>query len=96
MQESFEELRDVAAATRDLRKIYGEGATQVEALAGVDVQFKRGEFAAIMGPSGSGKSTLMHMLAGLDRPSSGLVWLAGKWITSLKAVSYTHLRAHET
>lgn len=92
MQESFEELRDVAAATRDLRKIYGEGATQVEALAGVDVQFKRGEFAAIMGPSGSGKSTLMHMLAGLDRPSSGLVWLAGKWITSLKDNDVTLLR----
>lgn len=92
MQESSEELRDVAAAARDLKKIYGEGNTQVEALAGVDVQFRRGEFAAIMGPSGSGKSTLMHMLAGLDRPSSGLVWLAGKWITSLKDNDVTLLR----
>ena len=61
----------------DLRRRYGEGEAAVDALAGVSVAFPSGRFAAIMGPSGSGKSTLMHILAGLDRPSSGTVELAG-------------------
>jgi putative ABC transport system ATP-binding protein len=56
-----------------LGKVYGEGATSVAALDGVDVTFLRGQFTAIMGPSGSGKSTLLHCLAGLDTPTSGRV-----------------------
>lgn len=92
MQESTNELCDIAAAARGLTKIYGEGNAQVNALHDVDIEFRRGEFAAIMGPSGSGKSTLMHLLAGLDRPSSGLVWLAGQWITSLGDKQVTLLR----
>ena len=64
-------------SAQELHRRYGEGEAAVDALAGVSVEFPAGRFAAIMGPSGSGKSTLMHMLAGLDRPTSGTVRLAG-------------------
>ena len=58
-------------SARELIRRYGEGEVAVDALAGVSVDFAPARFAAIMGPSGSGKSTLMHILAGLDRPTSG-------------------------
>jgi putative ABC transport system ATP-binding protein len=76
----------------DVRRRYGEGAAAVDALAGVSVTFERGRFSAIMGPSGSGKSTLMHILAGLDRPTSGTVVLDGVEITSLEDGDLTRLR----
>ena len=76
----------------DVRRRYGEGATAVDALAGVSVSFERGRFGAIMGPSGSGKSTLMHILAGLDRPTSGSVVLDGVEITALEDGDLTRLR----
>ena len=60
-----------------LRRDYGEGEASVHALDDVSVEFPRGRFTAIMGPSGSGKSTLMHVLAGLDRPTSGQVRIDG-------------------
>ena len=63
---SMERASVPAARAVDLVKTYGEGDTQVRALDGVNVEFRRGEFTAIMGPSGSGKSTLMHVMAGLD------------------------------
>jgi putative ABC transport system ATP-binding protein len=62
---------DVIAAATGLTRVYGTGEAAVHALRGVDVDFARGSFTAIMGPSGSGKSTLMHCLAGLDRPTGG-------------------------
>ena len=76
----------------DLRRRYGEGEAAVDALAGVSVGFPEGRFAAIMGPSGSGKSTLMHILAGLDRPTSGTVRVAGIELTTLGDRELTRLR----
>ena len=71
---------------------YGEGTTAVEALRGVSLEVQRGALIAVMGPSGSGKSTLMHLLAGLDKPTSGTVTIAGMEITGLDDASLTRLR----
>ncbi len=60
-----------------LTKAYGTGATRVEALRGIDLTLRRGEFVAVMGPSGSGKSSLLHLLAGLDRPTAGSIRIGG-------------------
>jgi putative ABC transport system ATP-binding protein len=79
-------------ATTDLTRVYGEGETAVHALRGVTVSFPVGQFAAIMGPSGSGKSTLMHLLAGLDRPTSGSVIVDGQEIAKLDDKGRTRLR----
>ena len=76
----------------DLRRRYGEGDTAVDALAGVDLEFERGRFNAIMGPSGSGKSTLMHILAGLDKPTGGSVVLDGTELSGLDDDKLTQLR----
>jgi putative ABC transport system ATP-binding protein len=82
---------EVVVAT-DLTKRYGEGDAAVDALAGVTTGFERDRFTAIMGPSGSGKSTLMHILAGLDTPTSGTVELDGVDLTSLDDGELTELR----
>ena len=79
-------------SAQQLRRRYGEGEAAVDALAGVTVSFPAGRFAAIMGPSGSGKSTLMHILAGLDKPTSGDVQIDGVEITSLGERDLTKLR----
>jgi putative ABC transport system ATP-binding protein len=73
-------------------KRYGQGEAAVDALAGVSTGFEQGRFTAIMGPSGSGKSTLMHILAGLDEPTSGTVTLDGEEITGLDDKDLTRLR----
>ena len=78
--------------TRDLKKYYGVGNTQVKALDGVDLSVESGEFVAIVGTSGSGKSTLLHMLGGLGRPTSGTVTVDGKDIFSLKDEALTIFR----
>jgi putative ABC transport system ATP-binding protein len=80
------------ASTSELRRVYGEGETAVEALRGVTVAVPSGQFAAIMGPSGSGKSTLMHLLAGLDRPTAGSVFVDGAELTNLDDRALTRLR----
>jgi putative ABC transport system ATP-binding protein len=77
---------------RDVSRRFGAGEAAVDALTDVSVEFPSDRFAAIMGPSGSGKSTLMHILAGLDRPTSGTVELAGAEITSLGDAELTELR----
>jgi putative ABC transport system ATP-binding protein len=81
-----------AVEARDVTRRYGEGTTAVEALRGVDIEVSSGELVAVMGPSGSGKSTLMHILAGLDKPSSGTVMIAGTEITHLNDSQLTQLR----
>jgi len=81
----------VVVAT-DLTRRYGEGDAAVDALAGVTTAFERDRFTAIMGPSGSGKSTLMHILAGLDKPTTGTVELDGVEITGLDDGELTKLR----
>ena len=78
--------------TRELKKYYGAGDTQVKALDGVDLSIEQGEFVAIVGTSGSGKSTLLHMLGGLDRPTSGTVTVDGKDIFALKDEALTIFR----
>ena len=78
--------------TRNLRKIYGSGDTEVRALDGVNLSVDSGEFVAIVGTSGSGKSTLLHMLGGLDRPTPGSVIVDGKDIFSLKDEALTIFR----
>ena len=78
--------------TRDLKKYYGSGDTQVKALDGVNLSVEQGEFVAVVGTSGSGKSTLLHMLGGLDRPTSGSVMVDGKDIFSLKDEALTIFR----
>ena len=78
--------------TRDLRKYYGAGDTQVKTLDGVDLSIEQGEFVAIVGTSGSGKSTLLHMLGGLDRPTSGTVTVDGRDIFALKDEALTIFR----
>jgi putative ABC transport system ATP-binding protein len=81
-----------AVQANDLKRVYGEGSTAVEALRGVSIDVRAGELVAVMGPSGSGKSTLMHILAGLDKPTSGTVTIAGTEITTLDDKRLTRLR----
>ena len=78
--------------TKDLRKTYGSGDTEVRALDGVNLAVENGEFVAIVGTSGSGKSTLLHMLGGLDRPTSGTVTVDGKNIFELEDEALTIFR----
>jgi putative ABC transport system ATP-binding protein len=81
-----------AVVARELTRRYGEGATAVDALRGVSLEVDRGQLVAVMGPSGSGKSTLMHTMAGLDKPTSGTVIIAGTDITNLGDAELTRLR----
>jgi len=83
---------EMLVAAQNLGRRYGEGEAAVDALADVTVSFPGRRFAAIMGPSGSGKSTLMHLLAGLDKPTSGTVWIDGVEITALGDRELTQLR----
>ena len=76
----------------EIARRYGEGETAVDALRGVSVEIERARLTAVMGPSGSGKSTLMHILAGLDKPTSGTVHVAGTEITTLGDNDLTKLR----
>ena len=82
----------VPASARELTKTYGTGPTAVTALRGVSAEFARGSFTAVMGPSGSGKSTLMHCLAGLDRPSGGHAYVAGRDLATLDDRELTRIR----
>ena len=81
-----------AVAGEALTRQYGDGESAVHALRGVSIEIPEGQFAAVMGPSGSGKSTLMHILAGLDLPTAGQVWIGGEEITSMSDDELTVLR----
>src|SRR4051794_31275666 len=81
-----------AVSAVDITKTYGEGEAAVKALCTVSLDVAAGEFLAVMGPSGSGKSTLMHLLAGLDKPSEGDVYIEGENVTTMKDKELTLLR----
>ena len=79
-------------SAKDVTRRYGTGETAVDALRGVSLDVPKGQLTAVMGPSGSGKSTLMHILAGLDRPTSGEVTIEGTEISKLNDTELTKLR----
>ena len=81
--------------TEDLWKTYEMGSEQVQALRGVSVDIRRGEYVAVMGPSGSGKSTLMNLIGCLDTPTSGKYWLAGRLVSELDDDELAHIRNKE-
>jgi putative ABC transport system ATP-binding protein len=83
---------EAVVSARDVVRRYGDGDTAVDALRGVSVDIARGRLTAVMGPSGSGKSTLMHILAGLDQPTSGQVTVAGEDVTGMSDSELTLLR----
>jgi putative ABC transport system ATP-binding protein len=84
--------RDHAVTLREVGKVYGSGAAATRALRGVTVDFAAGSFTAVMGPSGSGKSTLLQCAAGLDRPTSGEVVVAGQELGRLDDTRLTRFR----
>jgi putative ABC transport system ATP-binding protein len=90
--EKLEQRSDEVVSADEITRRYGEGDTAVDALRGCSMHVRRGELTAVMGPSGSGKSTLMHILAGLDRPTSGTVSIEGTDITRLGDNELTKLR----
>ncbi len=92
LQDAGGTASEVAVRARGVARHYGEGETAVHALRGVDLDVESERLTAVMGPSGSGKSTLMHILAGLDQPSSGEVAVAGIEIGTLDDVALTRLR----
>ena len=87
--------RGLAIRTEKLTKIYEMHAERVQALRGVDLSIRRGEYVAIMGPSGSGKSTLMNLIGCLDNPTSGNYWLAGRLVSDLDEDQLAHIRNQE-
>ena len=89
---AVEVLPDAAVTASEVARQYGEGDSVVRALCGVSLAIPEGQFAAVMGPSGSGKSTLMHILAGLDVPTSGRVWIGDEEITDMDDDELTLLR----
>src|SRR5215212_5179659 len=92
LRDSGDTASEVAVRARAVARHYGEGETAVHALRGVDLDVESERLTAVMGPSGSGKSTLMHILAGLDKPSSGEVVVAGIDIGGLDDTALTQLR----
>jgi putative ABC transport system ATP-binding protein len=88
-------MNDFIIRAQGLTKTYGQGASLTHALRGVDLEIERGGLACIVGPSGHGKSTLMHLLGGLDRPSSGRVELDGQDMFSLRDSELAALRSRK-
>ncbi|WP_456435946.1 ABC transporter ATP-binding protein [Methanopyrus sp.] len=85
-------MSDHVIRLKNVRKVYNSGSTKVEALRGVSLEVKNGEFLMIVGPSGSGKSTLLHIMGALDTPTSGRVEIAGKNMTNLSDEELAEIR----
>lgn len=83
---------EIIIKTRGLRKVYNPDRVPVHALRGVDLEIRKGEFTAVVGPSGSGKSTLLNIIGGLDHPTEGEVFVAGRNITHMKEADLTEFR----
>lgn len=89
------EENDVIVRTRGLRKTYTQGAVEVEALRGIDLEVAKGEFTVLAGPSGSGKTTLLNLIGALDAPTSGELMLAGKDLAKLSGAERAVVRRDE-
>ncbi|MEO2241942.1 MAG: ABC transporter ATP-binding protein [Euryarchaeota archaeon] len=85
-------MADPVIELKNVRKVYDSGPTRVEALKGVNLRVRRGEFLMIVGPSGSGKSTLLHIMGALDTPTSGRVKIAGREVSSLSDRELARIR----
>ena len=85
-------MAELAYRAEALTRTYGEGASAVHALRGVDLQLPAGEIVVLLGPSGSGKSTLLNILGGLDRPSSGQAWFRDRELTAMTDRQLTRYR----
>jgi putative ABC transport system ATP-binding protein len=86
-------MSDTLVQLRNVEKLFHRGSEDVRVLSDLDLDIRSGEFLALMGPSGSGKSTLLNLLAGLDRPSSGTIQVAGERIDNLGRAQLAHWRA---
>ncbi len=84
--------KEEVIVARGIRKTYSDNGVPVEALRGVDLEVRKGEFTAVVGPSGSGKTTLFNVLSGLDTPTTGEVWLAGKRISAMSGGELSDFR----
>jgi putative ABC transport system ATP-binding protein len=84
-------VNDLIAA-RSVTKVYRDNGVPVHAIRGIDLTIKKGEFTAIVGPSGSGKTTFLNIISGLDQPSQGEVWLAGKKISEMSGRELSDFR----
>lgn len=85
-------MTDIVLSCKDLGKIYGTKQNQVQAVTSVNLKLQKGKFYCIIGKSGSGKTTLLHLLAGMEKPDSGTVWLNGVELSQLTEVSLARLR----
>ena len=88
-------MTDMAVEFSRVVKVYGDGATEVRALDGLDLAIAKGEFVAVMGPSGCGKSTLLHLAGALESPTAGAVWVNGVDLSTLDAAGRAALRRTE-
>ena len=83
---------DDLIVTRSVKKVYQDNGVPVEAVRGIDLTIRRGEFTAIVGPSGSGKTTFLNVISGLDVPTEGQVWLAGKELSAMSGKELSDFR----
>jgi len=84
----------VIARVEGLTRVYQQDSLAVNALAGIDLEIRRGDFAVLVGPSGSGKTTLLNMIGGLDSPSAGRIWIAGTEIGRMSKAELSRVRLH--